>query len=46
MPAVGYEFEDALKIDKDTAKVTDFEADNPDQIRDIVEGEYMKQKDD
>ena len=45
-PAVGYEFKCVFKIDKDTAKLSDFEADNADQVRDIVEGEYKRKKDD
>ncbi|HET6572390.1 MAG TPA: hypothetical protein VFG68_02220 [Fimbriiglobus sp.] len=45
-PAVGYEFKGVFKIDKDTAKFTDFEADNADQVRAIVEGEYKRKKDD
>jgi hypothetical protein len=45
-PAVGYEFKGVFKIDKDTAKLSGFEADNADQVRDIVEGEYKRKKDD
>ncbi|HVK18571.1 MAG TPA: hypothetical protein VM533_16675 [Fimbriiglobus sp.] len=45
-PAVGYEFKGVFKIDKDTAKLTDFEADNADQVRNVVEGEYKRKKDD
>ncbi len=41
-PPVGYEFKGTFKIDKDTAKFTDFEADNADQVRAIVEGEYKR----
>jgi hypothetical protein len=41
-PPVGYEFKATFKIDKDTAKLTDFEAENADQVRAIVEGEYKK----
>jgi hypothetical protein len=43
-PAVGYEFKGVFKIDKDTAKLTNFEADNADQVRDVVEGEYKRKK--
>jgi hypothetical protein len=45
-PAVGYAFKGVFKIDKDTAKLTDFEAENADQVRGIVEGEYKRKKDD
>ena len=45
-PAVGYEFKGVFKIDKDTAKLSNFEADNADQVRDIVDGEYKRKKDD
>src|SRR5688572_30705081 len=44
-PAVGYEFKGVFKIDKDTAKLSDFEADNADQVRAIVEGDYKRKKD-
>jgi len=43
-PPVGYEFKGTLKVDGDTAKLTDFDAENADQVRAIVEGEYKKKK--
>jgi hypothetical protein len=45
-PPVGYEFKCVFKIEKDTAKLSDFEAENADQVRDVVEGEYKRKKDD
>jgi hypothetical protein len=45
-PPVGYEFKCVFKIDKDMAKLSDFEAENADQVRAIVEGEYKRKKDD
>ena len=45
-PEVGYEFKGVFTIDKDAAKLSKFEADNADQVRDIVEGEYKRKKDD
>jgi hypothetical protein len=44
-PEVGYEFKCVFKIDKDTAKLTDYEAVNADQVRAIVEGEYKRKTD-
>jgi len=45
-PKVGYKFAFKFKIEKDTAKLSDFEADNADQVKAIVEGEYKMKKDD
>jgi hypothetical protein len=45
-PPVGYEFRGVFKIEKDTAKLSEFEAENADQVRPIVEGEYKRKKDD
>lgn len=48
-PPVGYEFKCVFKIDKDSkdmAKLTDFEADNSEQAKAVVEGDYKKKKSD
>ncbi len=45
-PAKGYKFAFKFKVDKDKATLSDFEADNADQVKAIVEGEYKKAKDD
>lgn len=45
-PAKGYKFAFKFKVEKDTAKLSDFEADNADQVKAIVEGDYKKKKDD
>lgn len=48
-PPVGFEFKCVFKLDKDdkgAAKLTEFEADNADQAKAVVEGEYKKKKSD
>ena len=47
-PPVGYEFKFKFKIDaeKKTAKLSDFEGENADGARAIMEGEYKPKKGD
>lgn len=45
-PPKGYEFSFNFKIDKDTAKASDFQAENADEARAVVEGEYKAKKSD
>lgn len=45
-PEKGYKFSFKFKVDKDAAKLTDFEAANADEVKAIVEGDYKKKKDD
>lgn len=48
-PSVGFEFKCVFKVDKDdkgTAKLTEFDADNADQAKAVVEGDYKKKKSD
>jgi hypothetical protein len=45
-PAKGYEFTCTFKVDGKTATLSDFKADNADQVKGVVEGEYKAKKDD
>ena len=47
-PPVGYEFKFKFKVDKEkkTAKLSDFEGENADGARAIMEGEYKPKKSD
>jgi hypothetical protein len=45
-PPKGYEFKCVFKVDKETAKLTDFEGENADQARGVVEGDYKLKKGD
>ena len=43
-PAKGYKMKFAFKVAKDTATLSDFEADNKDEVKGVVEGEYKAKK--
>ena len=45
-PPKGYKFKFTIKVDGETAKISDYEADNADEARGVVEGEYKKKKGD
>ena len=39
-PPEGYEFKFVFKVEKDSAKLSEFEGDNAEQARMVIEGEY------
>lgn len=41
---VGYKMKFTIKVDGETAKISDYEADNAEDARPVVEGEYKKKK--
>ena len=41
---VGYKMKFTIKVTGDTAKISDYEADNAEEARPVVEGEYKKKK--
>lgn len=45
-PPKGYKFKCVFKIDKEkkTAKLSDYEADNADEVKPVIEGEYKAKK--
>ncbi len=43
-PAKGYKMKFAFKVAKDTATLSDFDADNKDEVKGVVEGEYKAKK--
>ena len=43
-PPVGYKMKFKFQITKDTAKLSDYEADNHEQVKPIIEGEYKAKK--
>ena len=43
-PAKGYKMKFAFKVEKDAATLSDFEADNKDEVKDVVEGKYKAKK--
>jgi hypothetical protein len=43
-PPKGYEFKCVFKVEKESAKLSDFEGENADQARAVVEGEYKSKK--
>ena len=43
-PAKGYKMKFAFKVAKDIATLSDFDADNKDEVKGIVEGEYKAKK--
>ena len=43
-PPKGYKMKFAFKIEKDTAKLSDYDAENKDEVRMIVEGDYKAKK--
>ena len=45
-PPKGYKMKFKFKIEKDTAKLSDYEADNAEQVKPIIEGDYKTKKSD
>ena len=45
-PPKGYKMKFKFKIEKDTAKLSDYEADNAEQVKPIIEGDYKPKKSD
>ena len=45
-PPKGYKMKFKFKIEKDTAKLSDYEADNAEQVKPIIEGDYKSKKSD
>jgi hypothetical protein len=45
-PPEGYEFKFKFKVDKETAKLTDFEGENAEGARAVIEGDYKKKTSD
>ena len=43
-PAKGYKMKFAFKVEKDAAKLSDFDAENKDEVKAIVEGDYKVKK--
>lgn len=43
-PAKGYKMKFAFKVEKDAATLSGFEADNKDEVKDVVEGKYKAKK--
>ncbi len=43
-PAKGYKMKFAFKVAKDVATLSDFDADNKDEVKGVVEGEYKAKK--
>ena len=43
-PPKGYKMKFAFKVEKDAAKLSDFDAENKDEVKAIVEGEYKAKK--
>ena len=41
---VGYKMKFTIKLDGETAKISEYEADNAEEARPVVEGEYKKKK--
>ena len=45
-PPKGYKMKFKFKVEKDTAKLSDYEADNAEQVKPIIEGDYKSKKSD
>ena len=45
-PPKGYKMKFKFKVEKDTAKLSDYEADNAEQVKPIIEGDYKPKKSD
>ena len=43
-PPKGYKMKFAFKVEKDAAKLSDFDAENKDEVKAIVEGDYKVKK--
>ena len=43
-PPKGYKMKFAFKVEKDAAKLSDFDAENKDEVKGIVEGDYKPKK--
>ena len=43
-PPKGYKMKFAFKVEKDAAKLSDFDAENKDEVKAIVEGDYKAKK--
>lgn len=43
-PPVGYEFKFKFKVEKEKATLSDYEADNAEAVKPIIEGEYKVKK--